>query len=123
MLGLPYTGSGVLASALAMDKALSKTVFEAGNVPTPAWQLVRPGEGPETVRLQPPFVVKPPREGSTLGIEIVRSADETAKALAASRQYDDAALVETFVEGRELTVGIVDGQALPIVEIEPEGGF
>lgn len=123
MLEIPYTGSGVLASALAMDKTLSKRVFVAAGVPTPRFELLEPGQGADKIGLAPPYVVKPPREGSTIGITVVREAGEAARAVAAAREHSADVLVEAFVDGRELTVGVLDGQPLPIVEIRPESGF
>jgi D-alanine-D-alanine ligase len=123
MMGIPYTGSGVLASALAMDKTLSKRVFLSLGVPTPDFQLLEAGQGAEAIRLPVPFVVKPPREGSTIGISIVRQVGEAAKAVEEARKHSPEVLVEAFVDGRELTVGVLNGNALPIVEIIPEGGF
>lgn len=123
MLSIPYTGSGVGASAIAMDKALSKVMFRAAGVPTPRSQLLAPGETEAAIALPLPFVVKPPKEGSTIGISIVREASKVPEALAEARLHGDQVLVEEFVEGRELTVGVLDGEPLPIVEILPDSGF
>lgn len=123
MMGIPYTGSGVAASALAMDKILSKILFIAKGIPTPGYALLGPGQGASDIGLKPPFVIKPPREGSTIGITIVKNSEEAQAAVAEARKFADVLLVEEFVEGRELTVGVLDGRPLPIVEIAPESGF
>lgn len=123
MMSIPYTGSGVAASALAMDKGLTKAMFSARGVPTPRYQLLLPGEGERDIRLLPPFVVKPPREGSTIGISIVKNPAGIVAALDEARRYSKEVLVEEFIDGRELTVGVLDSRPLPIVEITPESGF
>ncbi len=123
VLGLPYTGSGVLGSALAADKVRSKWVFEAAGIPTPAFQVLEPGDDPGAVALPAPLVAKPPAEGSTIGIAVARSAGEVAGAVAVARRHDPRVLIEAFVDGREVTLGVLDGEPLPLVEIVPEGGF
>lgn len=123
MMEIPYTGSGVGASALAMDKALSKAMFDAMGVPTPKYQLLGLDEGREDIVLPLPYVVKPPKEGSTIGITIVKKPEELEGALETARGYAALLLVEEFIKGRELTVGVIDGRALPVVEIIPESGF
>jgi D-alanine-D-alanine ligase len=123
MMQLPYTGSGVVSSAVAIDKVISKTIFAANGVPTPQFQVLAPECGAEEIALLPPYVIKPPREGSTIGISVVTDAGEAPAAVVDARQYDKELLVESFVEGRELTVSVLDGRTLPIVEIEPESGF
>lgn len=120
ILGIPYTGSGVLGSALAMDKAVMKLALESLHVPTPEYVVCR---SPEEARLPLPFVVKPAREGSTIGISIVREEKEKKEALAAAFRFDSKLVVEKYVEGREITVSIVNGVTLPIVEVKPAGGF
>jgi len=120
MLKIPYTGSGVLGSALAMDKCLDKLLLISLAIPTPAYQECRADkEGDFPV----PYVVKPAREGSTVGISIVRRKEETEAAIRTALKYDTKVLIERFVEGREITVGVVDGVALPIVEVRPKSGF
>lgn len=120
ILGIPYTGSGVLGSALAMDKAVMKLVLESLDVPTPEYVVCR---SPAEVRFPLPFVVKPAREGSTIGISIVREEKEKQDALAGAFRFDSKLVVEKYVEGREITVGIVNGAVLPIVEVRPVSGF
>jgi D-alanine-D-alanine ligase len=118
--GIPYTGDGVEESRTAFDKIRSKEKFRAHGVTTPLWEVIRPGQRP-TIPL--PIVVKPPREGSTVGVIIVKSERELGLAIAEAGKYDRELLVEEFIAGRELTVGILGDQALPILEIIPKGGF
>jgi D-alanine-D-alanine ligase len=118
--GLPYTGDGVEASATAFDKLRSKEKFRQHNVTTPSWEVVRAEQRP-TIPL--PSVVKPPRQGSTVGVVIVGNERELESAMAEAAKYDRELLVEKFVPGRELTIGILGEQALPILEIIPKGGF
>lgn len=123
MLEIPYTGSGVAASALAMDKTLSKAMFSARGVKSPAYQLLGSGEGAAAIRIAPPYVIKPPREGSSLGVIIVKEAGEAAAGVLEARKYSGELLVEQFIDGRELTVSVIDGEAMPIIEIVPVNGF
>ncbi len=123
MLGIPYTGSGVLASALAMDKGVSKIVFRAMGVPTPDFQVLAPGAPLGELEVAPPLVAKPVREGSTIGVAIAREPGQVAAAVAEARAHGDEVMVERFVEGREVTLGVLDGEPLPLVEIVPEKGF
>jgi D-alanine-D-alanine ligase len=118
--GIPYTGDGVEESRTAFDKIRSKEKFRAHGVTTPLWEVIRPGQRP-TIPL--PIVVKPPRQGSTVGVIIVKSERELGLAIAEAGKYDRELLVEEFIAGRELTVGILGDQALPILEIIPKGGF
>jgi D-alanine-D-alanine ligase len=132
---VPYTGSGVLASALAMDKAISKRIFVHDAVPTPEWAERWAPEDPsqpwspslddeEIERLGGfPVIVKPNDQGSTVGITVVASRAELAPALHTARRYGRLALIERYVPGREVTVSVLDDRALPVVEIIPEGGF
>ncbi|MBV6520047.1 MAG: D-alanine--D-alanine ligase B [Gemmatimonadaceae bacterium] len=119
LAGVPYTGSGHLASALAMDKDLSKRLFRQAGVPTPEWMM-----SPVTARAVEgvfgfPCVVKPSKQGSTVGLTLVRGANELPAALEHAREYDDEVMVEQFIPGRELTVGILGERALPVGEIIP----
>jgi D-alanine-D-alanine ligase len=118
--GVAYTGEGVEGSELAFDKIRSKEKFRERGVTTPYWQVLRRGQRP-TIPL--PIVVKPPRQGSTVGVYIVRSEREIDSAMTEALQYDSELLVEKFIAGRELTIGILGDQALPILEIIPKGGF
>ena len=130
LTGKPYTGSGVLASALAMNKAMSKKIFEREGILTPAWFLV---EDPDLADLSSiadrieknlgfPCVVKPNDQGSTVGLTIVKEKGELKKAFDLAKKFSAEFVVEKYIPGRELTVGILGDQALPVVEIVPEHG-
>lgn len=127
LAGKVYTGSGVLASAIAMDKAMSKRIFEREAIPTPHWVLVEAGVPASALQTRDlggfPLVVKPNAEGSTVGLSIVRHPSELDAALEKASASEGPILVEQFIEGRELTVAIVGEEAYPIVEIEPKSGF
>ena len=130
VIGIPYTGSGVLASALAMDKAMSKRVLTASGVQMPVDVTVRHGDEPASTAgvdaLSLPAVVKPSRQGSTIGMTIVKERGQMAAALATAFALDDTVLVEQFITGTEITVPILgnaDLEVLPIVEIVPASGF
>jgi len=120
MLAIPYTGSGVLGSALAMDKAVMKPILLGLGIPTPSYVICRTGDD---VTLPLPFVVKPAREGSTIGISIVRSEEEKEAALVSALRLDSKLVIESYIAGREITVGLVNGRALPVVEVKPASGF
>ena len=124
-MGIPYTGSGVLASALAIDKIASKRLFQSAGLATPRWFEVKlpvPADIAARVRrLGFPVVVKPARQGSALGVSIVRHPKELAAALKKAFQLDANVLVEQFIKGPEITVGILGPHALPIIEIVPTG--
>ena len=122
-LGVPYTGAGVEDSRVAFDKALSKAVFLEKAVPTPRSEIIDVSNGAKLPSIPVPFVVKPPREGSSVGIEIVKEESEALPAVERGAKLSNDLLIEEYVEGRELTVGIIDGEVLPVVEIiPPEGG-
>ncbi len=135
LAGIPYTGSGVLSSALAMDKVMSKKIFRAEGIPTPEWAERWAPEDPaapwspelsqeEIDRLGGfPVVVKPNEEGSSVGITLVQRASDLRPALDLARRYGRLVLIESFVDGRELTVGVIDDLALPVVEVIPEEGW
>jgi D-alanine-D-alanine ligase len=118
--GVPYTGDGVEGSRAAFDKILSKEKFREHNVVTPEWEIVEAGHHP-TISI--PLVVKAPRQGSTVGVVIVKNASELDSAMAEAGKYDRKLLIEKFVPARELTIGVLGDQALPILEIIPKGGF
>ncbi len=127
-LGIPYTGSGVMASALAMDKWRTKLVWLACGIPTPAYRIVDATTDWSRVvaELGLPLIVKPAREGSTLGITRITDADPAALAAAhaLAARHDALVLVEAFVAGQELTASIVSGRALPLIRIEaPHGNY
>ena len=134
LLRLPYTGSGVMASAIAMDKVMTKRVWVAEGLPTPRWVCLGPGEhDAERLARVPgelglPLIVKPPREGSSIGVTKVRSAAQMQEAVALAARHDADVLCEEFVEGMELTCPVVgsgaQAVALPVVRIEaPEGAY
>ena len=131
---IPYTGPGVLASQIAMDKVKTKMVLEMKGVPTAVWGLANPDTPKSPLPL--PVVVKPPCDGSSVGISKVPAAADWPAALAAAfhtptppppqspkPQTPPVALVEAFIPGREFTVGIIDGEALPVIEIVAKGGW
>jgi D-alanine-D-alanine ligase len=118
--GVSYTGEGVEGSRSAFDKFLTKEKFRAHNVVTPDWEVIEVGQRP---KIPVPLVVKPPCQGSTVGVVIVKDESELDSAIKEAGKYDRKLLVEKFVSGRELTIGILGDQALPILEIIPKGGF
>ena len=135
ILGIPYTGSGVLASALAIDKAMSKRVFSSCGIPTPRWLALQAAQietDVESVARRAvdlfglPMVVKPNSHGSSVGVGIPRTQLELAEALEVAASHDRCVLVEEFIGGTELSVGVLgndDPEALPVVEIVPRSGF
>jgi D-alanine-D-alanine ligase len=133
-VGLPYTGSGPEASAKAMNKIISKRIFEKAGIPTPrsrGWETLGGEQLPEVgeaiwQEFSLPLVIKPASQGSTIGISIVREKEQLLPALAEALKYDRALLAEEFIAGREMTVGILgnlEPEALPLVEIVAAGGF
>lgn len=129
LIGIPYTGSGVLASALAMHKAAAKKIFVFHELPTAAFEVLsaRDADSPAAaarIRMQPPFVVKPCEGGSSIGAGIVREAAQLGGALRAAAEADGGdILIEAYVSGREITVGVLNGHALPAIEVIPTTGF
>lgn len=125
LLGVEYTGSGYLASALAMDKAITKELFLAGGVPTPGrMMLERSQDGSYDISgLSYPCVLKICHGGSSLGVQICRDAQEGQRALADLALFGDDILAEEYIEGREFSVGVLEGRALPVIEIAPVSGF
>ncbi len=122
LAGVCYTGSGHLASALAMDKHLTKVLLRAAGVATADWVMAPPTDldvAGTVAALGLPVVVKPSKQGSTVGLSIVRSADALPAAVTEAFRYDDEVMIERFVPGRELTVGIVGNEVLPPIEIRP----
>jgi D-alanine-D-alanine ligase len=128
VLGIPYTGSGVMASALAMDKWRTKLVWAASAIPTPRYRVVDAASDWWAIvaELGLPLIVKPAREGSTIGISKVAKVDHDEMAIAyrAAAEHDDLVIVEEFVAGVELTVGVLGEKALPLIRIEaPQGNY
>ncbi len=120
VIGVPYTGSGALASALAMDKDLAKRLFRAAGVPVPAWFMAPVAPEDVTTALGWPVIVKPSKMGSSVGMTLVRNAEGLDAAVDLARSYDDEVLAEQFIRGRELTVGILGDVPLPVGEIIPK---
>jgi D-alanine-D-alanine ligase len=118
--GIPYTGEGVRGSELAIDKIASKRRFVERGVPTAKSEIIRGGAKPT---LPLPLVIKAPKEGSSVGVYIVKSADELASSLEQAWKFGDELLVEEFIAGRELTVGVVGDLALPVIEIRAKKDF
>ena len=133
-MGLPYTGSGVMASAIAMDKVMTKRVWMAEGLPTPRWVCLAPEQRqradvvgvPDALGL--PLIVKPPREGSSIGVTKVKGYSQMQDAVQLAARYDPDVLCEEFIEGQEVTCPVLGSgaaaQALPVVRIEaPEGAY
>ena len=129
LLGMPYTGSGVRASSMAMDKAVSKILFERIGIPTPPWAFLK---GPEACagaaeavdRLGGlPVVVKPVDQGSTIGVSIVSASGRLQPAIDLALSYSAGVILERYIAGRELSVPIVGDEVFPVVEIRPKSGF
>ena len=119
VVGVSYTGSGALASGLAMDKDVAKRLFRAAGIPTADW-LMAPASADLVARqLGWPAVVKPSKQGSTVGLSVVKTPDAFEAAIEYAARYDDEVMIEAFIPGRELTVGILDGRALAVGEIIP----
>lgn len=125
VMGIPYTGSGVLASALAMNKIFAKTVFHASGLTVAPYRVLRRGEtfDPALLGFPLPIVIKPSQEGSSVGVSIVRDEAGIGPALAEAFRYDEEALVEMFIKGREIQVGILEDRALGAIEIVPKNEF
>ena len=126
VMGIPYTGSGVLASALGMDKIACKRVWQSVGLPTPEWRPVDPGETIGASFALPaklPLVVKPGAEGSSIGVSIVRERPRLLSAITKARAFGGRVLVERYVAGKEVTVAILGTRALCAMEVVPEGDF
>lgn len=134
LLGIPYTGSGVMASSIAMDKVMTKRIWEACGLPTPRHVVLQPGsqeladvrQVPDALGL--PLIVKPPREGSSIGVSKVQGYSQMLDAVRLSAQYDPDVLCEEFIAGEEVTCAVLgtgaDAQALPVIRIQaPEGAY
>lgn len=119
LAGIPYTGSGHMGSAFAMDKDVAKRLFRASGVPTPDWFMAPAALDVITATLGLPVVVKPNKQGSTVGLTVVREGRDLDSAIALAARYDDEVMVERFVSGRELTVGILEDNPLAVGEITP----
>ena len=133
LLGIPYTGPGVMASSMAIDKIMTKRLWRADGLPTPAWQMVNSAESAQQAFAElagagQPMIIKPAREGSTLGLSKVTSVDQCASAYALAAGLDELVLCEQFIAGDEVTVPVLgsgaDARALPVIRIEaPDGNY
>lgn len=121
LAGLAYTGSNHIASAAAMDKDLSKRLFRSAGIPTADWIMAPATAADVHSALGWPVVVKPSKQGSTVGLTVVRQAADLAAAMALAAAFDDEVMIEKFIAGREFTVGVLDGAALPVGEIISPG--
>lgn len=121
--GIPCTGAGAEASRVAFDKLISKHAFTEAGVPTPASETIHRRDLPCLPKMGVPCVIKPPCEGSSVGVHIARTEEEAKTALEDAAKYAEEILVEQFIEGKELTVGILNDEALPVVHIAPRSGF
>lgn len=128
--GIKYTGSKVLSSAIAMDKIMSKILFEEYNVPTPLYFHFKKGEftteevnGKIVSQFNYPAVVKPNDQGSTVGLTICKTSEQLSEAIHLAFEYSDRILVEEYIPGREVTVAVLDDEALPVLEIRPKHGI
>lgn len=125
ILGMPYTGSGVLGSALSMDKLRSKRVWQGCGLPTPAFAALRAGDDPEAEAqgLRLPLVLKPAHEGSSFGMSVVKEPSALRAAAAAALRYDEVAIAEEYVAGSEYTAGVIGREVLPLIRIETPHPF
>ena len=122
-LNIPYTGSGVKASRIAFDKVRAKEIFLKKGIRTPDFYVLEEGDEISSGHIDVPLVVKPAREGSAIGVSIVREKKELREAIFRAKKYDSKVLIERYIEGKEITVGILDGGALPVVEIHSKRDF
>ena len=125
VLGLPYTGSGVLGSAIAMEKGRCKFMWIGAGLPTPEFMLLADEEDLELAELNIgfPMAIKPSREGSSLGVSKANSRDQLVRFWHAAKQLDDIVLAEKWITGTELTVAVLNGRALPVIRLEAQGEF
>jgi D-alanine-D-alanine ligase len=119
-IGVPYTGSGPIASGIAMDKDVSKRLFQDAGVPTARWRMAPISVDMAGKELGWPIVVKPSKQGSTVGLTVVKQREDFDRALWYAGEFDDEVMVEAFIPGRELTVGILEDRALAVGEIIPQ---
>lgn len=119
---MPYTGARAASSRIAFDKNLAKAAFLKAGVSTPRSEIIDCTNGPVLPSIEVPFVVKPPREGSSVGIEIVHDQAEALRAIEKASQHSKDLLIEEFISGPELTVPVIDGEAYPVIHIISPGG-
>lgn len=122
LMGITYTGTDYISSAIAMDKALSKDIFAVYGIPTPKGIRLKKGEQ-ETEKIPYPCIVKACRGGSSVGVCIANNEEEYEKAKKEAFTYDDEVVIEQYIKGREFSVGVLKGKALPVIEIAPLTGF
>lgn len=124
-MGIPYTGSGPEASRLALNKILSRGIFQDNDIPVPGYRVWRRPSGVKSVLkdVSFPFVVKPANEGSSIGLSIVETKEEAIPAINTAFSYDDEILIEEYIPGEDITVGILDDEPLPVVHIKPKAKF
>ncbi|MBI4972388.1 MAG: D-alanine--D-alanine ligase [Candidatus Omnitrophica bacterium] len=126
-IGMPYTGSGVKASKLAMDKIASRKIFAQNNLPVPRYKLLaKDSYNPDYIsenNFSLPAVIKPATHGSSIGLSIIEHKNDLTKAAELAFQFDERVIIEEYLKGREVTVGILDRQALPVIEIIPKKRF
>ena len=122
LLGIPYTGTDFVSSAMAMDKGITKDIFKAYGIPTPAGIRLKKGEQ-ETEHIPFPCVVKASCEGSSVGVSIARNEQEYEAAKEEAFRYGEEAIIEQYIKGREFSVGVIDGTALPVIEMVPKMEF
>jgi len=122
---IPYTGSGVLSSAVSMDKITTKRIFERGGIPTAQWEIVERDGDKKLRKIEPPMVVKPSAAGSSLAVTILTDpgSDEIEEAIEKALEVDEKVIVEKYIPGAEITVGVLNGEPLGCVEIRPKEGF
>lgn len=126
MMQIPYIGSGVMSSSMVMDKVVTKQILLYHEISTPGFVVYRKGDDMSAVLQRCrhfPLVVKPAREGSTIGISIVRTRQELEEGLAEALLHDDLILIEDYIQGDEVTVSVLNGKPLPIIKIVPKSGF
>ena len=126
VLGIRYTGSGSLGCALSMDKEITKVIFEANHIPTPKGTWMKRSTADHSLAstgLPLPLVVKPCSGGSSIGVYITQTEEEVDKAVKESFRYEDEIIIEEYIKGRELACGVIDGKALPVIEICPKTGW
>lgn len=119
--GIPYTGSGIMASAIAMDKLVSKEMFKVAGLSVPEYIMV--DEPLDSIPMELPVVIKPSREGSSIGVTIVTKKEEIRPALEAALSYDGPALIERYIKGKEVQIGVLNDEALGGVEVRPKAEF
>jgi D-alanine-D-alanine ligase len=122
IMGIPYTGCGVISSAMSMDKNISKCLLKYSKISTPKWISLKKFERLRKIK-EYPVVVKPTLQGSTIGITIVKNASQIDDAIKKAFEYGEEIIIEQFIAGKEITVGVLNGKALPVIEIVPDGDF